>query len=75
MNIIFAYKHIGLIKKNPRNPVYSSLKMDPFFKNPTVDMNISFMGCFFSTFLGLNSDRFYYNNASSKGTAIFCYIK
>ena len=47
MNIIFAYKHIGHIKKIPRNPVYSSLKMDPFFKNPTVDMNISYMGCFF----------------------------
>ena len=50
MNILFAYKHIGHIKKIPRNPVYSSLKMDPFFKNPTVDMNISFMGCFFQQF-------------------------
>ena len=44
--------------------------MDPFLKNPTVDLwNV------FALFLGLNSDIFHYNNVSSKGTAIFCYIK
>ena len=49
--------------------------MDPFFKNPTADMDFYFMGCFFALFLGLNSDKLHYNNVSSKGAAIFCCIK
>ena len=41
----------------------------------TVDMDFSSKRKFFVLFLGLYSDKFHYNSVSSKGTAIFCYIK
>ena len=49
--------------------------MSPNFKNPTVDMEFYLMGCFFLLFLGLFSDKFHYNNVSSKGRARYCFIK
>ena len=49
--------------------------MFPKFENSTVDMDFSFMGCFFVQLLGLYLDKFHYNSVSSKGTAIFSYTK
>ena len=49
--------------------------MYPNSKNSTVDMDFSSQQKFFVLFLGLYSDKFQYNSISSKGAAIFCYIK
>ena len=49
--------------------------MYPNSENSTVDMDFSSQQKFFVLFLGLYSDKFHYNSVSSKGTAIFCYIK
>ena len=49
--------------------------MYPNSENSTVDMDFSSKRNFFVLFLGLYADKFRYNNVSSKGTAIVCYIK
>ena len=49
--------------------------MYPNSENSTVDMDFSSKRKFFVLFLGLYSDKFHYKSVSSKGTAIFCYIK
>ena len=49
--------------------------MFPKFENSTVDMDFSSERIFFVLFLSLYSDKFHYNRVSSKGAAIFCYIK
>ena len=49
--------------------------MYPNSENSTVDMDFSSKQKFFVLFLGLYSDKFYYNSLSSKGTAIFYYNK
>ena len=49
--------------------------MYPNSENSTVDMDFSSKRKFFVLFLGLYWDKLHYNSVSSKGTAIFCYIK
>ena len=49
--------------------------MYPNSENSTVDMDFSSEQKFFKLILGLYSEKFLYNSVSSKGTAIFCYIK